>query len=152
MLLLLIKHKVRIMGKLNNKIVAIDQARTTSNRLPNKVMHPILGTPMIIHQLDRINRSDHIDQLIVATGDHSTDDELTQVCKGFGYNVSRGSFHNVVDRIWCAVEKVDYDQLVRLSDDCPLKDAKIIDLLLGSIYRKARITVHILLCQLFLMY
>ena len=39
-----------------------------------------------------------IDKLIVATSDHATDDELTRVCRDFGYNVSRGSLQNVIDR------------------------------------------------------
>ena len=110
-----------------NKIVAIVQVRTTSKRLPNKALRLILGKPMIIHQLDRVSKCLYIDHLIVATSDHSTDDELTKVCKDFGYNVSRGSLHNVVDRIWCAVEKIDFGHLVRLTGDCPLSDPKIID-------------------------
>lgn len=109
------------------KIVAIVQARTTSTRLPNKVMHPILGKPMIIHQLERIDRCRYIDKLIVATSDHDTDDELTRVCEGLGYNVSRGSLQNVFDRIWSAVERIDYDHLIRLTGDCPLTDPEIIE-------------------------
>lgn len=110
-----------------NGIVAIVQARTTSKRLPNKVMSPILGKPMIIHQLDRIRRCQNIDHLIVATSDHTSDDKLTKVCKDFGYSTSRGSLHNVVERIWHAVDKLDFGHLVRLTGDCPLADPEIID-------------------------
>ena len=111
----------------SSSVIAVVQARTTSKRLPNKVMSPILGKPMIIHQLDRIKRCRHVDHLIVATSDHDTDDTLTEVCKDFGYNASRGSLHNVVDRIWRALEKIDYGHLVRLTGDCPLADPEIID-------------------------
>lgn len=116
-----------VKGAKVNGIVAIVQARTTSKRLPNKVMSPILGKPMIIHQLDRIRRSRYVDHLIVATSDHYTDDTLTKVCRDFGYSTSRGSLGNVVERIWHAVEKIDFGHLVRLTGDCPLADPSIID-------------------------
>ena len=43
------------------------QARTSSTRLPGKVLKPILGTPMLRHQLDRIRRAKSIESLIVAS-------------------------------------------------------------------------------------
>ena len=45
------------MGQDTLKIIAIVQARSSSSRLPNKVLKSILGTPMIIHLLKRVNKS-----------------------------------------------------------------------------------------------
>ena len=116
-----------VKGMKINSVVAIVQPRTTSKRLPNKVMNPILGKPLIMHQLDRIRLARHVDHLIVANSDHYTDDKLTRVCGDFGYSISRGSLNNVVERICHAVEKIDFGHLVILTGDCPLADPRIID-------------------------
>ena len=49
------------------KIVALVQARMGSTRLPNKVMKPIGGIPMIELLLSRLARAKEIDQIVVAT-------------------------------------------------------------------------------------
>ncbi len=56
------------------KVVAIVQARMGSTRLPNKVMKPIGGVPMIELLLARLAKSKHIDQTVLAT---STDERNT---------------------------------------------------------------------------
>ena len=38
-------------------ILAVLQARVSSNRLPGKVLKPILGMPMILRQIERVRRS-----------------------------------------------------------------------------------------------
>jgi glutamate-1-semialdehyde 2,1-aminomutase len=48
------------------KIVALVQARMGSTRLPNKVMKPINGVPMIELLLTRLAKAKEIDQIIVA--------------------------------------------------------------------------------------
>ena len=78
--------------------IAVVQARTSSSRLPGKVMMPILGTPMIIHQLWRVQRSKLIDKIILATSDNVSDDQLALLCERAGFNVFRGSLNNVLDR------------------------------------------------------
>ena len=49
------------------KIVAIVQARTSSLRLPNKVMKLILGKPMIEILLKRLKKASLIDEIVLAT-------------------------------------------------------------------------------------
>ena len=39
-----------------------------------------------------------------------------------------GSLHNVVYGIWCAIEKIDNDRVVRLIGGCRLRNSEIIDL------------------------
>ena len=48
-------------------IVAIIQARMGSTRMPNKVMHKIIDTPMIKILFDRVSRSKKINKIILAT-------------------------------------------------------------------------------------
>ena len=48
-------------------VIAIVQARTSSSRLPGKVMMPIGTKPMVLYQLDRLQRCTQIDRVVLAT-------------------------------------------------------------------------------------
>lgn len=107
--------------------IVVVQARSSSNRFPNKVLQPILDKPMLVHQLDRIRKCKQINKLIVATSDHTSDDRLADICRSFGHTVKRGSLTNVVQRFQKALEDEKFDNLVRLTGDCPLADPDLID-------------------------
>lgn len=111
----------------NCLVVAVVQARSSSARLSNKVMQPVLGKPMLVHQLERIQRCKRIDKLIVATSDQAADDELAKTCQNLGYCVARGSLNNVLERFYMALKNIPYDHLVRLTGDCPLVDPELVD-------------------------
>ncbi len=115
---------------MKKKIIALLQARTDSTRLPNKVLKKILNKPMIIHQLQRTIKSKYIDELIVVTSNETNDDELSKVVENFGFNVYRGNKNNVLKRFYDALVLLDLnnnDIIVRLTGDCPVHDAGIID-------------------------
>ena len=63
------------------KILCIVQARMGSERLPKKVIKPILGQPMIIYTLNRLKKSKYIDELVLATTVEKVDDPLVNVVK-----------------------------------------------------------------------
>ncbi|WP_434658655.1 cytidylyltransferase domain-containing protein [Sulfurimonas sp. NW9] len=120
---------------MNRKIVALLQARTDSTRLPKKVLKPLLGIPMIIHQLQRTDKSKLIDKLILLTSLEKNDDELAKTVQLFGYSVYRGSKNNVLERFYKCCNELDLkdsDIVVRLTGDCPVHDAKIIDELIDA--------------------
>jgi len=122
-------------------IVAFLQARTDSARLPNKVLKPILGKPMIIHQLERTARSSKIDKLILLTSDEPNDDKLANRVKEHGFNLFRGSKDNVLERFYFCAKSLNLnsnDIIVRLTGDCPLHDSKIIDELIEA-YQKSEV-------------
>ena len=45
-------------------VLAVLQARTSSTRLPGKVLKSILGQPMLARHIERLRRSRHILSLI----------------------------------------------------------------------------------------
>ena len=55
------------------KIGAIIQARTTSTRLPNKVLLDIAGKPALQHIIERLRQSKKLETIIVATTTNETD-------------------------------------------------------------------------------
>ncbi len=109
------------------KVVAILQARTSSSRLPNKVLLPIIGKPMLAQQLARVSRSKKIDEIIVATSSDPSDDGIEALCLELGFCCYRGELDDVLTRFYFASKITKSDMLVRLTGDCPLTDANLID-------------------------
>ena len=120
---------------MERKIVALLQARTDSTRLPRKVLKNLLGKPMIIQELIRVNRSNLIDKLVLVTSDEPSDDELAKVVSNSEFLVYRGSKDNVLERFYKCAEELKLDSndiIVRLTGDCPIHDATIIDELINA--------------------
>ena len=107
--------------------MAIIQARMGSTRLPDKVMRAICGTPMIGLLLERLNYSKLVDQIVLATSEDPDNDSLEKYVQGLEYTVFRGSEDDVLDRYYHAAKKVKADIVVRITGDCPLIDALIVN-------------------------
>jgi spore coat polysaccharide biosynthesis protein SpsF len=108
-------------------ILAILQARLSSSRLPGKVLKSILGKPMLLHQIERLQHSKKIDKLVIATSDNVSDDAIENMCLDNNIEVFRGDLNNVLDRFYQCTKSFKPDHVVRLTGDCPLADWQIID-------------------------
>lgn len=108
-------------------IVAIIQARMSSSRLPGKVMLDIAGKPMLSWVVERVRRSKRIQMVGVATTTDPSDDALAQYCQTQGYTCYRGNLFDVLDRYYQAALKFQADVVVRITADCPLIDAEVVD-------------------------
>jgi spore coat polysaccharide biosynthesis protein SpsF len=113
------------------KISATIQARTGSKRLPNKVLQTILGKPMLAHQVERIQRSSLIDEVIIATSTNPADDKIEELAHVLGVKCFRGSEERVLDRVVGALKHFNVDLHVCFWGDCPLPDWTIIDTMIG---------------------
>jgi spore coat polysaccharide biosynthesis protein SpsF len=108
-------------------VLAILQARMSSSRLPGKVLKPILGRPMLLHQIDRIRRARSLDALVVATSTDPSDDAVEALCTANGILCFRGSLDDVLDRFYQAARPFNPQHVVRMTGDCPVIDPAIID-------------------------
>jgi spore coat polysaccharide biosynthesis protein SpsF (cytidylyltransferase family) len=108
-------------------IAAIIQARMNSTRLPGKVMKPLLGQPVLYHVFMRIADSKCLEEIVVATTTDSSDDCINEFCDKEGIPVFRGSENDVLDRYYQCALHYKADTIVRITADCPLHDATIID-------------------------
>jgi spore coat polysaccharide biosynthesis protein SpsF len=108
-------------------ITAILQARLGSSRLPRKVLLPLAGQPLLWHVIRRVQASQHIQQIVVATTTQGRDDELADYVAGLGVAVFRGAEQDVLDRYYQAAQAFSASVIVRLTADCPLLDPTIID-------------------------
>ena len=111
-------------------ILAVLQARMSSARLPGKVMAPILGQPMLLRQLERVERARNFHRLLVATSSSPSDDVIARLCEDTAIECFRGSLNDVLDRFVQAAKPYSPEHLVRLTADCPLADADVIDLII----------------------
>ncbi len=109
------------------KIIAITQARVGSSRLPAKVLKTINGVSILEMHILRILKSKVIDKVIVATTEEPNVDEICKICDKLGVAYFKGSTNDVLDRYYqtALLEKPEY--IVRLTSDCPLIDAELVD-------------------------
>ena len=108
-------------------ILALLQARYSSSRLPGKVLKPILGKPMLLHQIERLRNSKMIDKLVVATSNNISDDAIEKMCTDNNIEIFRGDLENVLDRFYQCAKLYNPDYVVRLTGDCPLADWQVVD-------------------------
>jgi len=109
------------------KIVALIQARMGSTRLPNKVMKPVGGVPMIELLLSRLSASKEIDQIVVATSTDNRNKPLVEHVRYLGYSCEQGSENDVLDRYVKSAGTHYADVVVRITGDCPLVDPELVD-------------------------
>jgi spore coat polysaccharide biosynthesis protein SpsF len=111
-------------------IYAIIQARMGSTRLPGKVMLDLCGSPVIEHVINRLNKSNLIDEIIIATSTDSNNQPLIDFCINKGVSFFVGSEDDVLDRYYqTAIDNnvEDEDILIRITSDCPLIDPFVVD-------------------------
>jgi spore coat polysaccharide biosynthesis protein SpsF (cytidylyltransferase family) len=108
------------------RVVAIIQARMGSTRRPGKVLEKVLGEPLLGHLLVRLRSVKELDDIVIATTDHESDDVLVQWTSSNNVKCFRGSQYNVLSRFYdCAYEN-DAQIIVRVTADDPLKDPVVV--------------------------
>jgi spore coat polysaccharide biosynthesis protein SpsF len=120
------------MSGVNAHKLAIIQARMSSSRLPGKVLMEINGRPMLQHVIERSMRARSIDGIVVATTTDPTDDVLEGFCNSQGIPCYRGSLADVLDRYYQAARQFQAEVIIRLTADCPLIEASILERTVGA--------------------
>ncbi|GAA0434774.1 hypothetical protein GCM10008983_09180 [Lentibacillus halophilus] len=109
------------------KITAIVQARMGSTRLSGKVMKELKGNTILSHVIQRLKQAKLIDDIIIATTEHSSDNVIEREAEQNGVRVTRGSEQDVLERYYNAAKGNNTDVIVRITSDCPLIDPFIVD-------------------------
>lgn len=108
-------------------VVCVTQARTGSTRLPGKVLKTVAGKTLLQIHVERLLGSERIDHLIVATTTEEDDRAIVDVCDKLGVTSFRGSGDDVLSRFYHACAGLAPDWVVRVTSDCPLIDATLMD-------------------------
>ncbi len=112
--------------------VAVVQARMGSTRFPNKIMRLVSGAPMIDLVLRRLSRARRVDRIVLATSADPRNQPLTDHVRALGYDVFQGSENDVLDRCYQATKPFNPDTVVRITGDCPLVDAGLVDRVIAA--------------------
>ncbi len=108
-------------------VIAIIQARMSSSRLPGKVLFDLEGTPVLGHICLRLKSCKHVDKIIVATSNDSSDDNIFEWGQKNNITIFRGSLSDVLSRYYYAASENDAKVIVRVTGDCPVIDPDIVD-------------------------
>lgn len=98
-----------------------------STRLPGKVLMDIEGKTAQARVTDRLSRAGQVQQIVIATTTSALDNAIVSEAERNGIAVSRGSEQDVLSRYLQAAEEFCADVIVRITSDCPLIDAEIVD-------------------------
>jgi 3-deoxy-manno-octulosonate cytidylyltransferase (CMP-KDO synthetase) len=106
-------------------LAVIIPARKGSKRFPGKVIHPILGKPLILWVVEGASRSNLAGKVIVATDDEG----IAKIVRDAGYEaeMTRDDHLSGTDRVWEVAAKLDADWIVNLQGDEPLVTGDVID-------------------------
>jgi spore coat polysaccharide biosynthesis protein SpsF len=109
------------------KVVAITQARMTSERLPGKIMLKSAGKTLLEHHLERLGRTETINEIVLATTENPEDDITADLGQKLGVRIFRGSEEDVLARYHGAATELNAEIVVRVTSDCPLIDPAVTD-------------------------
>ena len=109
------------------KFLAMIQARCSSHRLPSKVMKDLCGKTVLERVVERVQRSEYIDETMVVTSLNEDDMQIVKLMSGCGVRVFAGSLDDVLDRYYQAAKILKPEYVIRITADCPVIDHKIID-------------------------
>ncbi|MCA9118678.1 MAG: glycosyltransferase family protein [Planctomycetaceae bacterium] len=118
------------------KTTVIIQARLGSTRLPRKVLMNLGGQSVIGRVIERMQRCQYVDQVVVATTDHVIDDAIVDEAARYETTAVRGSEDDVLDRYYQAAIHVEATEVIRITADCPLIDPVLIDRLISEFHKR----------------
>ncbi|MFM8015961.1 MAG: cytidylyltransferase domain-containing protein [Actinomycetota bacterium] len=109
------------------RTIAVIQARLGSQRFPEKMLAELGGHSLLEWVVRRVQRSELLDRVVVATTQEPLDDRLVAECKQLEVEVRRGSTNDVLGRFVSAIEGDTADAVVRVCADNPFIDPGCID-------------------------
>ncbi len=97
-----------------------------STRLPGKVMADLGGRPLLAFLVERLRSCPAVDEIIMATTDHSSDDILIDLANSLSLPFVRGSEQDVLSRFSLAAKSTTASTLIRITADCPIIDQQLL--------------------------
>lgn len=113
-------------------VVTVIQARTGSTRLPNKVVRPLQGKPLLARMVERVQAATLSGLVVVATTNLIGDNPIKWICETEGIPYFRGHPTDLLDRHYQTGCRFDADVVVKIPSDCPLIDPRVIDRVLDA--------------------
>ena len=109
------------------KITVIIEARTSSTRLPNKVLAKIEDKPMIFYVINRAKKIKSVEQIVLSTTKEKNDQVLLEIAEKNGIIGFVGDTDDVLNRDYQCALKVNAEPIIRITGDCPLLDPNTVE-------------------------
>jgi spore coat polysaccharide biosynthesis protein SpsF len=106
-------------------MLVVVAARSSSKRLPRKVLAEIGGIPSILLQVRRIQMWAEA-HVVVGTSLDPSDDELVETLLDAGTEVCRGDLNDVAGRLLAIGKSYGAPEFLRVSGDSPLIDPEVL--------------------------
>jgi len=103
------------------------QARIHSTRLPGKVIIKIEGKSIIELIIERLKKVNCVDGIFLITGPYSENRLLVEEANRLDIGYFCGCEENLLDRYYNASLKFNSENIIRVTADCPLIDADLIN-------------------------
>jgi 3-deoxy-manno-octulosonate cytidylyltransferase (CMP-KDO synthetase) len=101
---------------MTRKVSCVVPARLASNRFPGKMLHPLQGTPIVVHTLRRAKEADCFDEILCLTDSKDIRDAVLDA--GFRAELT-GPAANGTERIGKYHDFVAHELIVNLQGDEP---------------------------------
>lgn len=113
-------------------VVGIIQARMSSQRLPGKVLLPLVGSTSILEALCRRLSSSKV-KWWIATTKAEADDPIAELGRGLGLSVFRGPEENVLLRFNQLLDLTNASWFVRVTADNPFTSGMLVNSLVEKV-------------------
>ncbi len=107
--------------------------RYDSSRLPGKILKEICGKPVLQYIVERMQTSQAVRQVVVATSNEPSDNPIVAYCECHGIKYYRGDKNNVAERFLACGRAYDFEYLVRINGDNLFTDAALLDEMVSNI-------------------
>ena len=109
-------------------IIAYVQARSESVRFPNKIFKKINGEQVIEIILKKLKKSKYISKIVIVSYKSHSNKHLIEIAQKHDCQIYFGDKDNVLKRFYnCSKKYKDYENILRITGDCPLIDVDIVD-------------------------
>lgn len=118
--------------------------RLKSQRLPKKALKKINGKPMIQYLIERLQKIKNIDNIVICTTNHPSDDELVEFLKENSFSYFRGSNNDILDRFLKTSQKFKTDFIIAVDGDDIYSDPDYIEKILTEFKKHDADCYHII--------
>lgn len=109
------------------RTVGVIEARMGSSRCPGKTLAQVVGTPLLQLIVERLARSQRLDEIVIATSVEPQDAAIEELAAKMRVSCFRGSEEDVRLRVLEAVRSVGGELIVQIGADQPFPDWELND-------------------------
>ena len=99
----------------------------TSSRLPGKGLRMVQGNKLFDYVLETLRNTASVSEIVFATSQDHTDDEIESYASSVGLACVRGSLQNVTERFGTALGYCESEAAFRVNGDSPMISRRLFD-------------------------